>query len=282
MDTTQPLTDFRLRHEFFVGIDSDGSVFDTMAIKHRECLCPQMIECFGLQPVAQAACECMDFAGLLSRTRGANRHKSLRRILGELLPTHPAVRKSGFEVPQLPHYFAWVDDSASVLSSERLKRAIATATGSTKKELALAHAWNDRVNQAIERIVRGIPPFPLVRECLRKMHGKAGVMVVSTTPCDTLMREWSAQDLAKYLALIAGQEKGTKARHLEYAAQNRYNEHHVLMIGDASGDLNAARESNALSTRSIRATKRLRGNGSTTTQWTGSSPAPMRASTRGC
>jgi hypothetical protein len=40
VDPAQPLKDFQPRHEFFVGIDSDGSVFDTMGIKQRECFCP--------------------------------------------------------------------------------------------------------------------------------------------------------------------------------------------------------------------------------------------------
>ena len=39
---------------------------------------------------------------------------------------------------------------------------------------------------------------------------------------------------------------GTKARHLEYAAKGRYNENRVLMIGDAPGDLKAAKANGAL------------------------------------
>jgi hypothetical protein len=100
-DPAQPLKEFQPRTEFFVGIDSDGCAFDTMGIKHRECFCPWMIGCFGLQPVAQAARECKEFADLFSKTRGANRHKTLKRILAELLPSHPTVKIRKFG-PQLP------------------------------------------------------------------------------------------------------------------------------------------------------------------------------------
>jgi hypothetical protein len=40
IDPAQPLKDFKPKHKFFVGVDSDGSVFDTMGIKQRECFCP--------------------------------------------------------------------------------------------------------------------------------------------------------------------------------------------------------------------------------------------------
>ncbi|MCX5647266.1 MAG: HAD hydrolase-like protein [Phycisphaerae bacterium] len=245
-DPAQPLKGFKPASEFFIGIDSDGCAFDTMGIKHRECFCPWMIGHFGLQPVARAARECKDFADLFSKTRGANRHKTLQRILAELLPAHPMVKARKFKVPQFPSYFAWVDDPNSVLSNEGLKRAIAKADGAAKKELEAVLAWNERVDWAVQKIVKGIPPFPLVRESLQKMQGRADVIVVSATPGETLAREWNEHDLAQYVALIAGQEMGTKAQHLQYATKGRYQENHVLMVGDAMDDLKAARASNTL------------------------------------
>jgi phosphoglycolate phosphatase-like HAD superfamily hydrolase len=245
-DPAQPLKEFKPKSEFFVGIDSDGCAFDTMGIKHRECFCPWMIGYFGLQPVAQAARECKDFADLFSKTRGANRHKTLKRILAELLPTHPAVKSRKFKVPQLAHYFAWVDDPSSVLSNDGLKQAIGKAEGDARKELETALAWSERVNWAIGEIVKGMPPFPFVRESLQKVQGKADVIVVSATPGEALVREWNEHDIAQYVAVIAGQEMGTKAQHLQYATKGRYKENHVLMVGDAPGDLKAAKANNAL------------------------------------
>ena len=32
------------RNDFFIGIDSDGCVFDTMEVKHKECFIPNMIQ----------------------------------------------------------------------------------------------------------------------------------------------------------------------------------------------------------------------------------------------
>jgi phosphoglycolate phosphatase-like HAD superfamily hydrolase len=218
-----------------------------MGIKQRECFCPWMIGHFGLQPVAQAARECKDFADLFSNTRGANRHKTIKRILAELLPSHPMVKERNFKVPQFPHYFAWVDDPQSVLSDDGLKQAIGKASDpAAKRELELVLAWSQRVNWAIKEIIKQMPPFPYVRESLGKIGPLADVIVVSATPGEALIREWQEHDIAKYVNVIAGQEMGTKAQHLEYAAKGRYQDNHILMIGDALGDLKAARANNAL------------------------------------
>ncbi len=247
VDAAKPLKDFEPTREFFVGIDSDGCAFDTMGIKQRECFCPWLIGYFGLQPVAQAARECKDFADLFSKTRGANRHKTAKRIIAELLPGHPMVKARNFKVPQFPHYFAWVDNPNSLLSNDGLKQAIDAETNpEAKKELEHALAWSERVNWSIKEIVKDMPPFPFVRESLEKISALADVIVVSATPCEALQREWEEHDIAKYVKVIAGQEMGKKAQHLEYAAKGRYRKNHVLMVGDAPGDMKAARANDAL------------------------------------
>jgi phosphoglycolate phosphatase-like HAD superfamily hydrolase len=77
------------------------------------------------------------------------------------------------------------------------------------------------------------------------MQGTADVIVVSGTPCEALVREWEEHDIAKYVDVIAGQEMGNKTQDLEYATKGRYEKDHVLMIGDAPGDLEAARANDA-------------------------------------
>jgi phosphoglycolate phosphatase-like HAD superfamily hydrolase len=246
-DPAKPLKEFRPTKEFFIGIDSDGCAFDTMGIKQRECFCPWLIGYFRLQPVAEAVRQCKEFADLFSKTRGANRHKTTKRIISELLPDHPLVKARSFEVPQYPHYFAWVDDAASTLSNDGLKKAIAAADGEARKELELALAWSERVNWSIGEIVKDMPPFPYVRESLEKIQPAADCIVVSATPNEALRREWEEHDIAGYVKVIAGQEMGTKTEHLAMAAGGgRYKPGHVLMIGDAPGDMKAAKANNAL------------------------------------
>jgi phosphoglycolate phosphatase-like HAD superfamily hydrolase len=247
IDPAKPLKDFKPKKKFFVGIDSDGCAFDTMGIKQRECFCPWLISYFGLQPVAQAVRECKEFADLFSKTRGGNRHKTAKRIIAELLPSHPMVKARNFKIPQYPYYFAWVDDPKSLLSNDGLKKAIAETTDDkAKAELELALAWSERVNWSIAEIVKAMPPFPHVRQSLEKIQPIADVIVVSATPNEALKREWEEHDIAKYTEIIAGQEMGKKAQHLEYAAKGKYEKNHILMIGDAPGDMKAARANDAL------------------------------------
>ncbi len=60
------------------------------------------------------------------------------------------------------------------------------------------------------------------------------------------MREWQEHDLAELVAMIAGQEMGTKREILKLAASGRYENHHILMVGDAPGDLKAAQANGVL------------------------------------
>jgi phosphoglycolate phosphatase-like HAD superfamily hydrolase len=246
-DLAEPLKDFKPKHKFFVGIDSDGCAFDSMGIKQRECFCPWMIAYFDLQPVAQAARECKEFADLFSKTRGANRHKTIVRILTELLPSHPMVKERKFKVPQMPFYVEWVNDTKSLLSDDGLKQAIDAATDpAAKKELTHILEWSRQVNKAIKDIVKAVPPFPYVRESLEKISRLADIIIVSATPGEALAREWQEHNIARYAQVIAGQEMGTKVQHLQYAAKDKYEKNHILMVGDAPGDMKAAMANNAL------------------------------------
>lgn len=246
-DPAKQLKEMPVESEFFVGIDSDGCVFDTMGIKQRECFCPMMIAYFGLQPVAKAARECKEFADLFSKTRGANRHKTIARILTELLPAHPDVKEVGFQVQMFEHYCNWVNDSNSLLSNEGLQIAIKEANSEeAKAQLQQVLKWSLRVNEMVTEIVKDIPPFPHVCQSLEKISKLADVIVCSATPNEALIREWLEHDIAQFVKVIAGQEMGTKAQHLAYASGGKYKPEHVLMIGDAPGDFNAAKANDAL------------------------------------
>jgi phosphoglycolate phosphatase-like HAD superfamily hydrolase len=247
IDYAKPLKGLKPTKKFLVAIDSDGCAFDAMGIKQRECFCPWMIGCFGLQPVAEAARECKEFADLFSKTRGANRHKTIVRILTELLPSHPKVKESGFKVPQFEYYCKWVNDSNSLLSNDGLKQAIAkSANPQEKAELELALDWSKKVNQAVADIVKNVAPFKYVRESLEKIVQKADIIVCSATPTEALEREWAEHGIAKYAKVMAGQEMGSKAEHLEIVSNGKYNKDKVLMIGDAPGDMEAAQKNKVL------------------------------------
>ena len=235
-DPQAELRSFQPRHAFFVGIDSDGCAFDTMEIKQKECFTPNIIKHWGLQAVAKYVREAVEFVNLYSKWRGTNRFPGLLMVF-DLLAERPEVRRRGGQLPDVASLRRWVQTETK-LGNPALKHAAET-TGDPVLQQALA--WSEAVNAAIEDIVHGVPPFPYVRESLEALAPRADIIVVSATPGEALRREWQEHDIARYAAIIAGQEMGSKKDHLKLAAGGKYERDHVLMIGDALGDLEAAR-----------------------------------------
>jgi phosphoglycolate phosphatase-like HAD superfamily hydrolase len=228
--------DFRPTTSFFVGIDSDGCAFDAMDIKHKECFTPNTIKHWRLQAVSSLARQTAEFVNLHSTWRGQNRWIALVTVF-DLLAARPEVIERAVEVPTgdaLRRFIA----SGYPLSDNGIR---AYAAEHPDPELDRAVAWSDGVNAAIAEMVVGVPPFRYVRESLQAMQRSVDLMVVSATPVEALEREWAEHGLAEYMDLIAGQEAGTKAQHLQEAAKGRYADDHILLIGDAPGDRDAAR-----------------------------------------
>ena len=241
-EAAKPLVEMQPKYEFFVGIDSDGCVFDTMEIKQKECFCPNTVKYWGLQAVSKYALEAVEFVNLYSKWRGVNRWPALVKVF-DLLRERPEVQARNAQIPAGAVLKAFIDAEAYPSSNDGLKAYMAEYPD---PELENGLAWSEAVNTTIADIVHGVPPFPYVRESLEFLLDKADMIVVSQTPDEALEREWAEHDIAKYVRIIAGQEKGKKAQHLAMAAGNKYQPGYVLMIGDAPGDMSAARANNAL------------------------------------
>lgn len=236
-----PLENLERSHDFFVGIDSDGCAFDSMEIKQKECFCPQFIKHFGLQAVSKYARETWTFVNLYSKTRGVNRFPAIIESL-DLLRERTEVKTRGVDVPRLDALREWMKRETK-LANAKLQEEIAK-TGDP--ELKRVMAYSNAANAAVADIVSGVPPFPYVRESLEKLRRNADIVVVSQTPTEALVREWEEHNIAPYALLIAGQELGSKTEHLQMAAVGKYDSDRILMIGDAPGDLKAARGAGAL------------------------------------
>ena len=239
-DPAQVLRDFQPKHDFFIGIDSDGCVFDSMEIKHKECFAPMFVKHHNLQAVSKYAREVWDFVNLYSKTRGANRFPALTRALN-LLRDRPEVQARNVNVPSYPALDEWMERETKLGNA-----TLAAEVEGGNEGLAHIKVWSDGVNEQVADIVHGVPPFPLLRETLEKALGQADMMVISQTPCDALEREWAEHDISKFVEIIAGQEMGTKTEHLKFAAVDNYAVEKILMIGDAPGDHKAAKANGVL------------------------------------
>ena len=243
-DPQQKLRDFKPSKEFFVGIDSDGCVFNSMEVKHNDSFSVNLIKYFGLQALSRQVHQAWDFVNLYSQTRGVNRFKAIPLVLDQMRDM-PRVKKSGARLPELTYLRQWIK-SETQLGNPKLKEKIAGASGPEKAELEQVLEWSKAVNKTVHDIVHNLPPFPKVRECLAKLRERADILVVSATPQEALDREWAEHSIDKYVAFIAGQEMGSKTEHLTLAAKGKYPSENILMVGDAPGDFKAARDVSAL------------------------------------
>ena len=244
-EAARPLEDMKRKYDFFVGIDSDGCVFDTMEIKHKECFCPNIIKHWGLQPVSKYAREAAEFVNLYSKWRGKNRWPALIKVF-DLLRERPEVIHRGAVIPEADRIREFIkahEETKIPQSNDGLRTYMAEHPD---PDLDRALAWSLAVNATIKDMVYGIPPFPYVRESLEYLADKADMIVVSQTPNEALEREWKEHGIDRYVRVIAGQEMGKKEEHLALAIKGQYAPDHVLMIGDAPGDREAAQKNNTL------------------------------------
>jgi len=237
----QGLRSLEPEKDFFIGFDSDGSVFDSMEIKQQECFCPAFINVYNLQGVAKIAREVWNFVNLYSKSRGINRFQAVLRAT-DLLRGRKELAERRVVCPDTGGLRNWIERepklSESSLSLE-LRR-------NSHPHLQQALSWSREVSMAIKKIVRNVPPYPIVSDILGRAADKADLMVVSQTPGADLEHDWTEYDIAKYVRLIGGQERGTKSEQLRFAIAGKYDKSKTLMIGDAPGDLAAAQANDVL------------------------------------
>jgi phosphoglycolate phosphatase-like HAD superfamily hydrolase len=241
MDYQIALRNLIPRHDFFIGIDSDGCIFDTMEVKQKEFFIPNAIKYFDLYEISDELIETWEFVNLYSVFRGGNRFNSIVKVF-ELLAKREKIRDKNFRLPDLNSLKDWIRRETK-LSNFNLRSYFES---SNDPDLEKVVNWTEAVNKDITSRMRNIPPFPHARAAVEQLSVIADIVIVSQTPLEALQREWEEHDLKKYVSAIAGQEHGTKTEHLTAAAKGKYSENKILMIGDAKGDLDAANNNSFL------------------------------------
>lgn len=239
--TRQDLENLERNHDNFVGIDSDGCVFDTMEIKQKKCFHTVMVAHWELQAVEKATRECAEFINLYSTKRGTNRFPALVDSF-DLLRERPEPAQTGTPVPRLDSLRKWIA-STTKLGNPELELAVQETND---PELTSVLKWSKDVNDMIKDTIKKVPPFPWALKSLQMVNKKSDVICVSQTPTEALVREWHENNIRQYVKIIAGQELGTKTEHIAMATKGHYKPERILMVGDAPGDYRAAKANNAL------------------------------------
>ena len=225
---------FERKQDYLICVDSDGCVMDTMNCKHFHCFGPCMVTEWGLEEWKEEILDRWNVINLFSMTRGINRFKGLAMALGEIDQKH----KSITGVAALQH---WVDTAPALSNDGVAKAAAAAEDPDAKLVLQKALSWSKAVNTAIVELDESLKvPYAGAKEGLAAAHGFADVAMVSSANRDAVEEEWGKFGLLEHTDIVLAQDVGSKAACIREMLKFGYAPDHVLMIGDAPGDSDAA------------------------------------------
>ena len=173
---------------------------------------------------------------LYTMTRGINRFKGLNMALTEISEKYTPIEG-------LADLTAWVESGAAP-SNDALQKAI-DETDSPMLKRALR--WSKAVNAAIVALPEELKrPFPGAGEGLAAASAVADVAIVSSANRDAVMEEWTKHKLLDHVDIVLAQDMGSKAHCIAEMLRFGYAPDHVLMCGDAPGDMDAAQQNGVL------------------------------------
>ena len=220
------------RKDFLVCVDSDGCAMDTMDIKHIRCFGPCMVDEWGLDAWREAILTRWNDINLYTMTRGINRFKGLAMALSEINGQYCAI-------DGIDELNDWVEKSPQ-LSNDALMKAIDETNSPILKK---ALSWSKAVNESINRLPQEEKlPFAGVKEALAQAQESADVAIVSSANLDAVLEEWELYGLLEHTDIVLAQDSGSKAHCIGELLKKGYAPDHVLMCGDAPGDMDAAKK----------------------------------------
>ena len=173
---------------------------------------------------------------LYSMTRGINRFLALAMALEE-------INESLTPVEGVEELSAWVKEADELSNGSVQRKAEESGLEIFRKALA----WSKAVNQSISELPEETKkPFEGVAEGLKAAHGSADVAIVSSANLEAVVEEWQKHGLMDSVDVCLTQNVGSKAYCIGKMLEYGFAADHVLMIGDAPGDLSAAQKNGVL------------------------------------
>ena len=221
---------FKPAKTFLVCVDSDGCAMDSMTIKHVECFGPCMVDVYGMDDIREQVLDIWNRVNLYSMTRGIN------RFLG-LMTTLDILEEKNLWHCDCADLKKWTKESDE-LSENSLKRQIEAVPS---KALEKALIWSQETNRSIKALPREKNrPFEGAAEGLEAASRSADVVIVSSANRQAVLEEWEYYGLMDSVSVVMTQELGSKAACIAKLLNLGYEKDHVLMVGDAPGDLASA------------------------------------------
>lgn len=223
--------EYQKKNDFLICVDSDGTVMNTMEIKHGGCFGPCLVEEWGLQQYKEQVLRIWNAISLYSINRGINRFMGLQLVL-EYIDKHITPIE---EVDALARWVATTPE----LSNAALIRYL---EDDDSHILPKVLRWSQTVSQHISMIPLDIRrPYDGVLEALMVAREDCDIAVVSATNPDAIYEEWEFHGLAYFVDLILNQNVGSKAFCITQLLESGYDPANVMMIGNAIKDLEVAK-----------------------------------------
>lgn len=227
-----PFDSVEKKKDFLICVDSDGCAMDTMDIKHFRCFGPCMVDEWQLGQWREPILKRWNDINLYTMTRGINRFKGLAMALAEINTQYTPI--AGIEA-----LVDWAEHAPEL--SNRAVEAAMQETGNPV--FAKALSWSIAVNKSINALPQSEKlPFPGVAQGLAEAQKIADVAVVSSANRDAVEEEWKLYGLLENVDVLLCQDAGSKAHCIAELMKKGYAPDHVLMVGDAPGDRDAARK----------------------------------------
>ncbi|MGM9602296.1 MAG: HAD family hydrolase [Faecousia sp.] len=221
--------------QYLVCIDSDGCAVDSMEIKHRRCFGPYIVDVWHLEPWKEDILTRWNHINLYSMTRGINRFLGLEKMLSE-------VDAAYCRIDGLSDYSKWCRETSTYSNTEIQKQIEQGAHPIFGKVLA----WSNYVNSGIEKISKEIKPFEGVKDAMEAIKMRSDIAIVSSANPEAVQDEWTRFALLNFVDYVMAQDAGTKADCIAKMRNCGYAADHILMIGDAPGDQQAAEKNGVL------------------------------------
>ena len=228
-----------LPSRYLIGVDSGGTAFNSMNLKHLNAFIPAALEIWPMRAqVARRFEEIETAINLYSSVRGVNRFPGLLEafdLLEAACPMDP-------DVPEHADLRAFVTHSDQYSPSALRDWMKAHPSG----ELEMVMAWSDRADELFDKACRGIVPYPGVREGLEQASKAAAIAVISSATRENVNREWVGSGLTSLVDIFMSEDDGNKTSQLLRARAKCYGDVQMLLLADTESDCIEAHQAGAL------------------------------------
>lgn len=227
---------FKKNKDYLLCIDSDGTIMDTMTIKHEKCFGPLFLDVMNIQKHRDEILKEWLEINLYSKSRGINRFQGFDQICHFIEETYQT------KIKGLKDFDSWID-STKEFSVNSILQYQSKAEDFSLFEKALV--WSKEVNESIKKL----PPsqaFQNVDTILSEAKDKVDLVGVSSANKEAVIEEWTRLNIIQDFLFVGCQDSGNKSHIIKESLQKGYSKKNSLMLGDAIGDYQAAKENGIL------------------------------------